>query len=201
VQKQKTLDNMRESDETVVAPNDEEILADESIDEFSQYFNGEVEPKIIITSCYAPTKVMYEFIRDLLFVFPNSFYYKRMKFSIKQITEAAKKRGYTDLLIINEDKKTFNGLTHVHLPEGPTSYYKLSNVVLCKDIEGQQTADDRRAHASTGGCACIRGVCARMGSCADELPLLLLRCCLDASASRVCCSSQVTVVRPRTSRR
>ena len=81
---------------------------------------------------------MYDFIRDLLYVFPNSFYYKRKKFTIKQITEAAKKRGYTDLLIINEDKKMFNALTHVHLPEGPTAYYKLSNVVLCKDIEGEQ---------------------------------------------------------------
>jgi ribosome production factor 1 len=136
--KQKTLDNTREHDETLVAADDEEVQADESIDEFSKYFQGEVEPKIIITSCYKPSKAMYDLIRDLLYVFPNSFYYKRQKFTIKQIVEAAKKRDYTDLLIINEDKKKFNALTHVHLPEGPTAYYKLSNVVMCKDIEGQQ---------------------------------------------------------------
>lgn len=136
VKKQRTLDNTREADETVVAADDEDVLADEATDEFSSYFHGEVEPKIIITSCYHPSKMMYEFIRDLLYVFPNSFYYKRMNFTIAQICTAAKKRGYTDLLVINEDRKQFNGITHVHLPEGPTAYYKLSNVVMCKDIEG-----------------------------------------------------------------
>jgi hypothetical protein len=152
VKKQKTLDNTREADETVVQADDAEVLADESLDEFSSYFHGEVEPKILVTSCYRPSKVMYDFIRDLLYVFPNSFYYKRAKFTIKQITEAAKKRGYTDLIIINEDRKMFNALTHVHLPEGPTAYYKLSNVVLCKDIEGEC---DKRAWPRThvrGGC-------------------------------------------------
>lgn len=120
----------------MVAADDEEVAADEALDEFSSYFDGSVEPKIIITSCYKPSKIMYDFIRDLLYVLPNSFYYKRASFSIAQICEAAKKRGYTDLLIINEDKKKFNALTHIHLPNGPTAYYKLSNVVLCRDIEG-----------------------------------------------------------------
>jgi ribosome production factor 1 len=133
---QKTLDNTRESDPTMVQADDEEFVADEAQDEFASYFRGDVEPKIIITSCYHPSKVMYEFIRDLLYVFPNSFYYKRMNYTVAQISEAAKKRGYTDLLIINQDRKTFNALTHVHLPEGPTAYYKLSNVTLCRDIEG-----------------------------------------------------------------
>jgi len=136
VQAQKTLDNTREADPTMVQADDEEFVADEAQDEFASYFRGDVEPKIIITSCYHPSKVMYEFIRDLLYVFPNSFYYKRMNYTVAQISEAAKKRGYTDLLIVNEDRKQFNALTHVHLPDGPTAYYKLSNVTLCKDIEG-----------------------------------------------------------------
>lgn len=172
VKKQKTLDNTRESDETVVAADDEEVIADEAIDEFSSYFQGDVEPKIIITSCYKPSKQMYEFIRDLLYVFPNSFYYKRQKFTIKQITEAAKKRGYTDLIIINEDKKEFNALTHVHLPEGPTAYYKLSNVTMCRDIEGAtrhtqqrrvtQEEEEELIHCDvqTAPHACVLCVCA-----------------------------------------
>lgn len=51
---------------------------------------------------------MYEFINDLIHVFPNSYYYERKKFEIKQIVKAAIDRGYTDLLIINEDKKKFS---------------------------------------------------------------------------------------------
>jgi len=136
VKKQKTLDNTREADETIVAENDEEVVADESQDEFSRYFSGEATPKIIITSSPNPSKIMYEFISDLLHVFPNSFYYARKNFTIQQILTAARKRDYTDLLIFNEDKKTINALTHVHLPEGPTAYYKLTNLVLSKDIPG-----------------------------------------------------------------
>lgn len=130
----KTQDNTKEADETVVDAEDEEVQGDEAIDEFSKYFTGDVKPKIVITSCYHPTKMMYDFIRDLLHVFPNSFYYERKRFTIKEIVETTKAAGYTDVIIINEDKKKFNGLTLIHLPEGPTAHFKLSSVIASKDI-------------------------------------------------------------------
>ena len=37
----RTLDNMREVDETGVTPDDEEIVRDEADDEFQAYFDGE----------------------------------------------------------------------------------------------------------------------------------------------------------------
>lgn len=36
----RTLDNTREVDDTIVAPGDEEVLADEEEDEFAPYFSG-----------------------------------------------------------------------------------------------------------------------------------------------------------------
>jgi len=42
-------------------------------------------------------------------------------------------------MVINEDRKKLNAITLVHLPRGPTAYFKLTNVVMPKDIEGHGT--------------------------------------------------------------
>jgi ribosome production factor 1 len=136
----RTLDNTREKDETIVTAEDEEVKADEAIDEFSDYFSGKMHPKIIITTCLHPTKVMYDFVRDLLKVFPDSQYYARRSFELRQIVKFASERGFTDVVVINEDRKSFNGWTHFHLPNGPTAHFKLSSVVLSRDIPGHGKA-------------------------------------------------------------
>jgi ribosome production factor 1 len=141
---QKTLDNTREYDETVVDPEDDELAGATEIDEWSKYFKGDVKPKILLTTNYRPTKRMYDFIRDLLRVFPNSFYYSRRNYEIKKIVEYGNERGFTDLLFLNEDKKIFNAMTHVHLPEGPTAHYKLTNVKLSSEIEGHGTMQSHK---------------------------------------------------------
>lgn len=123
----------------MVEVDDEEVKGDESLDEYAQFFRGDKTPKICITSCLRPTKQMYDFIRNLLEVFPNAFYYARKKFTIKQIVDDAKETDFTDLIVVNEDHKEFNGLTLIHLPNGPTAFFRLSNVVLSKDIPGHGT--------------------------------------------------------------
>lgn len=141
---QKTLDNQREFDETVVDPADDEIKGEEEIDEWSKYFKGETHPKILITTNHKPTKKMYDFIRDLLKVFPNSYYYARKDFELKKIIEYSNERGFTDMLVVNEDRKIFNAMTHVHLPEGPTAHYKLTSVKISKDILGHGTMSSHK---------------------------------------------------------
>lgn len=47
-------------------------------------------------------------------------------FELKTIVKQAIAKDYTDIVIINEDKKTPNALVHIHLPDGPTAHYKLS---------------------------------------------------------------------------
>merc|ERR1712212_796942 len=51
---QKTLDNMRVADETMVAPDDEEVLQDACTDEYASYFSGNAVPKILFTTCNRP---------------------------------------------------------------------------------------------------------------------------------------------------
>ena len=56
-------------------------------------------------------------------------------YALKKIVKYASNREFTDLLVFNEDRKKVNGLLHVHLPDGPTAHYKLSNLVLSRDIK------------------------------------------------------------------
>lgn len=136
VVKQKTQDNTRELDETVVEDDDEEVKAEEQQDEFSNHHRKEVIPKVIITTNYRPTKRMIDFIKDLLQLIPNSFYYSRRKFAIKKVIEYAKEKDFTDIIVINEDRKKLNAMTMTHLPEGPTAHFKLSSVKLHSEIPG-----------------------------------------------------------------
>lgn len=136
-QKPKTLETERTHDETTVNPQDEEIKASESIDEFAEYYIDKIPPKICITTGRKVTPRVYSFIEDLLKSFPNSFFYKRRDFNIKDIVEQAQEKQFTDLIVINEDQKDINGLLLIHLPKGPTAYFKLTNLKLSSEIPGR----------------------------------------------------------------
>ncbi|CAD7693460.1 unnamed protein product [Nyctereutes procyonoides] len=101
----KTIDNQRVYDETIVDPNDEEVASDEAADEFASYFNRQTSPKILITTSDRP----------------------RGRTCIS--------RDFTDLIVINEDRKIPNGLILSHLPSGPTAHFKMSSVRLRKEIK------------------------------------------------------------------
>ena len=68
-------------------------------------------------------------------VFPSAQYYKRAGFPLKKICQYAAARGFTDVLVANEDRKSVNGLLLIHLPGGPTAHFRLSKLVLSKDIK------------------------------------------------------------------
>ncbi|CAG8553042.1 5352_t:CDS:2, partial [Scutellospora calospora] len=133
----KTLENTRELDETIVDPDDSEVCKDEESDEFFTYFREGIAPKILITTSKRPSKAGYEFASELIDVFPNSQFIKReSKYSIKRIIELCSNRGFTDVMVISEDKKIPNSIILVHLPEGPTAYFKLSSIKLSREVEG-----------------------------------------------------------------
>lgn len=61
-----TLENTREKDVTMVAAGDEEVAADEADDEFAAHFDRHREPKVLLTTCYKPSKLMFQFLSELL---------------------------------------------------------------------------------------------------------------------------------------
>ncbi|KAJ3219162.1 Ribosome production factor 1 [Dinochytrium kinnereticum] len=131
----KTLENTREADETIVG-DDDEVLKSEASDEFAQYFNG-LPPKILITTSRWATPNTYEFANEFITIFPDAQFVKRgPQFEVKKIVELAKKREFTDVIIINESNKQPNAITVIHLPDGPTAHFKLSSIKLNKEIKG-----------------------------------------------------------------
>ncbi|CAI4039466.1 hypothetical protein SMKI_08G1330 [Saccharomyces mikatae IFO 1815] len=128
-----TIENTRVYDETING----EVEGDE--DDLMRYFNSNSNepPKIFLTTNVNAKKSAYEFANILIEVLPNVTFVKRkFGYKLKEISDICIKRNFTDIVIINEDKKKVNGLTFIHLPEGPTFYFKLSSFVEVKKIVG-----------------------------------------------------------------
>jgi len=135
----KTIDSMREYDETTVGgkegtEEDEEVEHDIVNDEFSEYFAKSYEPKVLITCSDNPHSRTIAFIKELTRIIPNSEPKWRNNASVKKMVKDCISKGFTDIIIINEDNRNPNGLVVTHLPEGPTAHFKLSNVKVTKDL-------------------------------------------------------------------
>ncbi|KAK9474717.1 anticodon-binding protein [Dipodascopsis tothii] len=125
-----TLDSKRVFDESIDAEK-------EGTDEFDNYFSNDKMPKILLTTSKGARKEAYELKEELLDILPNSEFIKRgSKFSLKEIAKFCNNRAYTDIVVINEDKKLVNGITFIHLPEGPTMTFSLTSLRMPKQISG-----------------------------------------------------------------
>ena len=142
----KTIENQRVRDATFIEDADDVDVAEQDAeDEFASYFSNATTPKIIVTTSRKPSGDMFKFLENLFTVIPNAYYYARRSYHIKEIVSYGSARGFTDVLVFNENKKfskgaRVNGLLHVHLPEGPTCLYKLSSLKLSKQIKGHGKA-------------------------------------------------------------
>uniref|UniRef100_A0A4W6F3Q4 Ribosome production factor 1 n=1 Tax=Lates calcarifer TaxID=8187 RepID=A0A4W6F3Q4_LATCA len=130
----KTIENQRVYDETTVDPEDEEVAFDEGTDEFSAYFNGLTNPKVLITTSDRPRGTV-RFCEQLATVIPNAHVYYRRGLALKRIIPQCVARNFTYLMVINEDRKVPNGMVLCHLPDGPTAHFKMSSVRLRKEMK------------------------------------------------------------------
>lgn len=146
----RTLENAREIEQTMVRPDDEEIVADEAQDEFAEYFADTVRPKILLTTRPRPSAELFHFIGDLMRFFPQLYYYPRRSFSVKDICVYGTNRGFTHLMVLSEKQKVCNGMVISHLrpstaasggdtteqpvKAGPTVFFKVSNVIKSTDV-------------------------------------------------------------------
>ena len=94
---------MREQDHTMVDDNDEEVEEDEAHDEFAEYFKGNTKPKIMITTSYSVHRDTLLFVEDLLETIPDSHFYSRRQYHIKEIVQYGINNDFTDILVINEN--------------------------------------------------------------------------------------------------
>ncbi|KAF8821097.1 putative IMP4 family U3 small nucleolar ribonucleoprotein (snoRNP) [Cardiosporidium cionae] len=139
-----SIESLKKPDETRVSQEDQEIDEENATDEFSEYFSGKKAPKLMVSTSRRPSAKLHDFLTELMLIIPNIFYYKRGPNSIKDLSKYAANNNFTDLLIITEKNRTVNGLYIGHLPEGPTSFFKLTNLKLAQQMKGGATATDHR---------------------------------------------------------
>ena len=137
---------------------DQEAAIDIDNDPFASYFTSDrdpsIPPKVLVTTSPKSCRQTYDFCDELVGVFPGAEFIRRKKgkgFEIGRIAGWAAGRGYGTLIVVNEDmkkasmftliltsnhfaKNTSDAITVVHLPSGPTAYFKLTSVELTKKI-------------------------------------------------------------------
>lgn len=97
-------------------------------------------PKTLVTTSLHST--LHKEARLVTTLFPNSVYVPRSahryshNFSVREIAKFASNRDYTVLVVLKEDQKKPTGLTVVHLPQGPTFHFSISNWVEGKKLPG-----------------------------------------------------------------
>ena len=134
-----TIESLRETDYTAVedieGSENEELRKELEIDEFSSYYAKSYTPRVLITYADNPITKTRKFGVELARIIPNSLAKIRNRSSIKQMVKSAIREEFTDILVINENNREPNGLVLIHLPDGPTAHFKLSNVKITKEIK------------------------------------------------------------------
>ncbi|KAF2315124.1 hypothetical protein GH714_038199 [Hevea brasiliensis] len=131
----RTIENTREFDETICKPDDDELFAGNDADEFSSVLRRELTPKILITTCRFNSTRGPLFISELLSVIPNAIYKKRGTYNLKDIVKYASNMEFTAIIDVHTNRREPDALLIICLPYGPTAHFKLSNLVLRKDIK------------------------------------------------------------------
>eukprot|EP01065_Artemidia_motanka_P050961 TRINITY_DN8845_c1_g1_i1.p1 TRINITY_DN8845_c1_g1~~TRINITY_DN8845_c1_g1_i1.p1 ORF type:complete len:354 (+),score=64.71 TRINITY_DN8845_c1_g1_i1:76-1137(+) len=135
----KTIESLRPVEDTYVSSDDEEVEGDERDDEFAEFFQDGVEPRMLITAESDPCRRTRAFIDELLRLFPNSEYFRRQHYSMRDITQFAVNRGYTDVMLIGDSgggqKRRPYSMVVQHLPQGPTFCFRISSVLLHEELD------------------------------------------------------------------
>ncbi|TFK95418.1 anticodon-binding protein [Pterulicium gracile] len=171
----RTLDNTREYDPSFLTA-DPFTAEEAALDLAAQLVPGPSrqtqggeeclpETKVLITTSPRSTKLTYDFCDELVGVFPGSeFISRRGKgskgkgFEVGRIAGWAANRGYSCLMVVNEDMKRPNAITIINLPEGPTAYFKLTSIELTKRIFGHARATPHHPELVLNGFATRLGL-------------------------------------------
>ncbi|RZC73894.1 hypothetical protein C5167_049381 [Papaver somniferum] len=123
-----TIETRRVPDETI-------FICWDDVDEFSGFLKQEITPKILITTCRFNSARGPAFISELLTVIQNAHYFKRGTYDLKKIVEYANKKDFTSIVVLHTNSRQPDALLIIGLPDGPTAHFKLSSLVLRKDIK------------------------------------------------------------------
>jgi U3 small nucleolar ribonucleoprotein protein IMP4 len=92
------------------------------------------DPQVLITTSRHPSSRLKMFHKEFSSLIPNSTTVNRGGYQLKEIQEFGIRKGFSDIVLIHENKGEPNGLVISHLPIGPTIYFGISNAILRHDI-------------------------------------------------------------------
>ena len=72
-----TIEDARVVGKSFLFNQEKEMEEDEACDEFSPFFNQERNLKVLITTDENPTRHIFEYIKELKEMIPNSYFYPR----------------------------------------------------------------------------------------------------------------------------
>eukprot|EP01013_Petalomonas_cantuscygni_P031568 TRINITY_DN57795_c0_g1_i1.p1 TRINITY_DN57795_c0_g1~~TRINITY_DN57795_c0_g1_i1.p1 ORF type:complete len:300 (+),score=39.08 TRINITY_DN57795_c0_g1_i1:55-954(+) len=123
----RTIEAVREADDTIVAGADPEVLQEECDDEFSRYFSAEVAPRILVTTQLRPARDAQLFVQELCAIWPHARYKSRRPGNLSTLCSDAAQKGYTDVICVTETHTRVTGMIISHLPHGPTATFRVSS--------------------------------------------------------------------------
>lgn len=97
-----------------------EAAADIASDPFASYFSSAddptIPPKVLITTSPKATRTTYEFCDELVGIFPGAEFHRRPKtrgFEMGKIAGWAAGRGFSNLIVVNENTKKPSALNYL----------------------------------------------------------------------------------------
>ena len=132
----KTIEMLREKDETMIDENDQEMKEALENDEYKNYFNNKYTPQILITTSISHTGGIFRFIKELKNFLPNSYFYYRKKFDLGTIMKSAIEKEFTDIIVVTERLRKPYKLLLIHLPNGPSMEFKILDVMYQDEMQG-----------------------------------------------------------------
>jgi len=113
-----------------------------------EYANaGLLPPRIMITTSHDPSSRLTQFAKEMKLIFPDAQRMNRGGHIKKDLVDACRRNGISDLMIFHETRGRPDGMIVSHMPSGPTAYFALSNVVARHDIkEGVDTMSTVAPH-------------------------------------------------------
>ncbi|KAG5517972.1 hypothetical protein PMAC_000427 [Pneumocystis sp. 'macacae'] len=130
-----TIESKREANKSAFQAENEKIQEGLDKEVFESINDPNYIPKTLITTSKRPSKHTYSFAQELIELFPHSTFVKRgVQFEIDKVAMYCAKRGYSNLIFVNENKKMPDSLTIIHLPIGPSFYFTLSSIIPIRSI-------------------------------------------------------------------
>ncbi|KAK7080610.1 snoRNA-binding rRNA-processing protein imp4, partial [Halocaridina rubra] len=107
---------------------------------------GVEDPKIVITTSHDPSVKLKQFAKEIKLLLPNSQRMNRGKYESKQLIEACRANQVTDFIVLHETRGRPDAMVICHLPNGPTAYFNLADVVMRHDIPNIGTMSEQYPH-------------------------------------------------------